>query len=79
MRRVHSGHATTAEQALLARATTTPVPAARHPHPGTGPTTGEPAQHDGDDSIDDLPDDNTYPAAAAGFGLYDAHEEADKW
>ncbi len=78
MRRVHSGHATTTEQALLARATTTPPPAARHPHPGTGPTTGEPAQHDGDYSIDDL-DDNTYPAAAAGFGLYDAHEEADKW
>ncbi|MEU1050724.1 hypothetical protein ABZ400_37115 [Streptomyces sp. NPDC005897] len=69
-------------QALLARTTTLPVPAARPPHPGTGPTTGEPAQHDGDDSIDDLddfPDDNTHPAAAAGFGLYDAHKEADKW
>lgn len=89
MRRVHSGHATTAEQALLSRATTTPVPVARHPHPGTaGPTTGEPAQHDEfaqhgeDDSIDDLddlPDDDTHPAAAAGFGLYDAYEEADKW
>ncbi|MFC8876011.1 Mu transposase C-terminal domain-containing protein [Streptomyces ardesiacus] len=31
MRRVHSGHATTAEQALLARATTTPIPTARPP------------------------------------------------
>ncbi|CAL9327484.1 hypothetical protein SUDANB150_00001 [Streptomyces sp. enrichment culture] len=79
MRRVHSGHATTPERALLARTTTTPVPTARHPHHGTAPATGEPAQHDGDDSIDNLPDDNTYPAAAAGFGLYDAHEEADKW
>ncbi|MER7967160.1 hypothetical protein [Streptomyces ardesiacus] len=88
MRRVHSGHATTAEQALLARTTTLPIPAARHPHHGTGPITDEPAQHDEsaqhgeDDSIDDLddlPDDDTRPAAAAGFGLYDAHEEADKW
>jgi hypothetical protein len=78
MRRVHTGHATTAEQALLARATTTPVPAARPPRPGTGPTIGEPAQHDGDDNIDDL-DDDTCPAAATGFGLYDAHKEADKW
>ncbi|GAA2768627.1 hypothetical protein GCM10010103_76700 [Streptomyces paradoxus] len=82
MRRVHTGHATTTEQALLARATTLPVPAARHPHHGTGPTTGESAQHDEDDSIDeldDLPEDDTRPAAAAGFGLYDAYEEADKW
>ncbi|MFI9549763.1 hypothetical protein ACIHAR_38660 [Streptomyces sp. NPDC052016] len=82
MRRVHSGHATTTEQALLARATTLPIPAARHPQHGTGPTIGEPAQHDGDDSIDDLddlPDDDTRPAAATGFGLYDAHEEAGKW
>ncbi|MER7577862.1 hypothetical protein [Streptomyces sp. NPDC126514] len=88
MRRVHTGHATTAEQALLARATTLPIPAARHPYHGTGPTTGEPAQHEKpaqhaeDDSIDegdDLPDDDTYPAAATGFGLYDAYEEADKW
>ncbi|MEU2065191.1 hypothetical protein [Streptomyces sp. NPDC013455] len=67
------------QQALLARATTTPVLVAQHPHPGTaGPTTGEPAQHGEDDSNDDL-DDDTRPAAAAGFGLYDAYEEADKW
>jgi hypothetical protein len=82
MRRVHSGHATKTEQALLARATTAPVPAARHPQHDTGPATGEPAPHDEDDSIDDLddlPDDGTHPAAATGFGLYDAHEEADKW
>ncbi|MDP9612818.1 MULTISPECIES: hypothetical protein [Streptomyces] len=88
MRRVHSGHATTAEQALLARATMLPIPAARHPHLGTGPTTSAPAQHDElaqhdeDDSIDeldDLPDDDTHPAAATGYGLYDAYEEADKW
>ncbi|MEU2718530.1 hypothetical protein [Streptomyces sp. NPDC007205] len=46
---------------------------------GWGPTTGESAQHGEDDSIDDLPDDDTRPAAAAGFGLYDAHEEADRW
>jgi hypothetical protein len=89
MRRVHSGHATTTEQALLARATTAPVPAARHPHHGTGPATGEPTQHsdtqgadsesDSIDDLDDLPDDDTHPAAATGFGLYDAYEEADKW
>ncbi|MFI0269651.1 hypothetical protein [Streptomyces luteogriseus] len=79
MRRVHSGHATTTEQALLARATTTPGPAARHPHPGTGPTIGGSAQHDEDDNLDDLSNDGTRPAAAAGFGLHDAYEEADKW
>ncbi|WP_437043996.1 Mu transposase C-terminal domain-containing protein [Streptomyces sp. enrichment culture] len=82
MRRVTSGHATTAEQALLARATTTPVPAARPPHPGTAPATGEPAHHGEDgsiDDLDDLPDDGTRPAAATGFGLYDAYEEAEKW
>jgi hypothetical protein len=33
------------------------------------------AQHGEDDSIED----DTRPAAAAGFGLYDAYEEADKW
>ncbi|MEU9558328.1 hypothetical protein [Streptomyces fumanus] len=80
-----SSHATTAEQALLARATTPPMPTARNPHHDTGPTTGEPAQHgeddedDEDDSMDELPDDETHPAAATGFGLYDAYEEADKW
>ncbi|MFD7958882.1 Mu transposase C-terminal domain-containing protein [Streptomyces ardesiacus] len=82
MRRVHSGHATTTEQALLARATTLPIPAARHPQYGTGPATGESAQHGEDDSIDDfddLPEDDARPAAATGFGLYDAHKEADKW
>ncbi|MGW5367476.1 Mu transposase C-terminal domain-containing protein [Streptomyces sp. NPDC004009] len=90
MRRVHTGHATTTERALLARATTPPVPAARHPH-HTGPTTDEPAQHsDHDaqgadsesDSIDDLdnaPYDDLSPNPATGFGLYDAYEEADKW
>ncbi|MFF9212962.1 MULTISPECIES: hypothetical protein [unclassified Streptomyces] len=78
MRRVHSGHATTAEQALLARATPTPLPAAA-PHHDTAPATGEGAPHDEDDSIDDLPDDGTHPAAATGFGLYNAHQEADKW
>ncbi len=82
MRRVHSGHATTGEQALLTRATTTPIPAARHPHHGTAPATDQPAPHEEDDSIDDLDDlsdDGTRPAAATGHGLYDAHEEADKW
>ncbi|MFJ3043172.1 hypothetical protein [Streptomyces tendae] len=81
MRRAHSGHATTTERALLARATTLPVPAARQARYGTGPI-GESAQHSENDSIDeldDLPEDDTRPAAAAGFGLYDAHEEADKW
>lgn len=85
MRRVHTGHATKTEQALLARATTLPDPTTRHPHHNTGPLTDEPAKHDEndeDDSIDDLddlPDDDTLPATATGFGLYDAHEEADKW
>ncbi|WP_030338474.1 hypothetical protein [Streptomyces sp. NRRL S-1022] len=91
MRRVHSGHAAKTEQALLARATTAPIPAARHPQHDTGPTTDEPAQHsdnDGQgansegDSIDDLdgaPYDDLSPNPGAGFGLYDAYEEADKW
>jgi hypothetical protein len=79
MRRVHSGHASTAEQALLARATTLPIPAARHPHHSTEAPADSPAQQDHSDSIDDLDDDGTRPAAATGFGLYDAYEEADKW
>ncbi|MFF9091343.1 hypothetical protein ACF1BE_34315 [Streptomyces sp. NPDC014991] len=82
MRRVHSGHATKAEHALVARATTAPTPAARHPQHDTTPTTDESAQHGKNDSIDvfdDLPDDDTRPVTATGFGLYDAHEEADKW
>ncbi|MFI6857968.1 hypothetical protein [Streptomyces sp. NPDC050416] len=83
MRRVTTGHATKAEQALVARATTAPIPAARHPqHDTDDPTTGESAQHGEDDSIDDLddaPDGDFSPAPATGFGLYDAHEEADRW
>ncbi|MGW1077285.1 Mu transposase C-terminal domain-containing protein [Streptomyces sp. NPDC002537] len=75
MRRVHSGHATKTEQALAARTTAAPIPAARHPQHNTG----DPAQYGEDDSIDDLPDDGFNPAPAAGFGLYDAYEEADKW
>ncbi|MGI5192085.1 Mu transposase C-terminal domain-containing protein [Streptomyces sp. CA-288835] len=82
MRRVHSGHATKTEQALLARTATVPIPTARHPDRDSGPSADRPAQHDAedeDDNIDDLPDDDTHPAAATGLGLYDAHEEADKW
>ncbi|MET7665906.1 Mu transposase C-terminal domain-containing protein [Streptomyces sp. NPDC005463] len=82
MRRVHSGHATKAEQALLARTAAVPLPAARRPEHDTGQSADDPAQCDEDDSIDDLddlPDDDTHPAAATGFGLYDAYEEADKW
>jgi hypothetical protein len=85
MRRVHTGHATKTEQALLARATTAPLPAARHPQHDTDPTTDKSAQHGEDDSIDDLddlddtPDEDFSPAPGAGFGLYDPHEEADKW
>ncbi|KPH99464.1 Integrase catalytic region [Actinobacteria bacterium OK006] len=82
MRRVHSGHATKAEQALVARTATVPLPAARHSEEDTGQGADDPAQWDEDDSIDDLddlPDDGTHPAPATGFGLYDAYEEADKW
>jgi hypothetical protein len=42
----------------------------------------QPAEWDEDDSIDhldDLPDNDTGTAPAAGFGLYDAYEEADTW
>jgi len=85
MRRVHSGHATPTEQALLARTAALPRPAARPPEDGSGPSAGN-APWDQDDSIDDLDDhpdtedDATdLPAPYTGFGLYDAHEEADKW
>ncbi|WP_406224239.1 Mu transposase C-terminal domain-containing protein [Streptomyces canus] len=89
MRRVHHGHATQSEQALMARTAHTPLPAARRPPHDSGPHADHPAQWDQDDSIDDpdqpdddlddLPDDDTRPAASTGFGLYDAYEEADKW
>ncbi|WP_322741172.1 hypothetical protein [Streptomyces hygroscopicus] len=92
MRRVHTGHATKAEQALLARTVTVPLPPARHPEDDRGPSADRPAQReaedenedqdeDEDDSIDDLDDldDDTPAAVATGFGLYDAYEEADKW
>lgn len=82
MRRVHSGLATRTEQALLARTAHVPLPAARDGDPGTEAPGDSPAQLDEDDSIDDLddlPDDDFSPAPAAGFGLYDAYEEADKW
>ncbi|MDX3588936.1 DDE-type integrase/transposase/recombinase [Streptomyces europaeiscabiei] len=81
MRRVHSGHATKTEQAIIARTTAIPLPTARHPDHDTGQSADDPAHWDEDDSIDDLddlPDDDTL-TAATGFGLYDAHEEADKW
>ncbi|MEU9376037.1 Mu transposase C-terminal domain-containing protein [Streptomyces sp. NPDC048255] len=84
MRRVHSGHATKTERAVIARTATVPVPAARpsEHHAGTGHHTGDHAQHGEDDSIDDLedlPDDSRPASQAGGFGLYDAHEEAAKW
>lgn len=82
MRRVHSGHATKTEQALLARTVTVPLLPARHADHDTEGPTDSPAQQDEDDNIDDLddlPDDDFSPAPAAGFGLYDAYEEADKW
>ncbi|WP_329151631.1 Mu transposase C-terminal domain-containing protein [Streptomyces anulatus] len=85
MRRVHSGHATTTERALLARTAHLPLPAARDGDHDTEAPTDSPAQQateGNDDSIDDLdnlPDDDVSPAPATGFGLYNAHEEADKW
>ncbi|MFH9984012.1 Mu transposase C-terminal domain-containing protein [Streptomyces sp. NPDC017179] len=78
MRRVHTGHATKSEQALVAR-TAAPIPAARRPQHDTGQSADSPTEWDEEDSIDDLPDNGTHPATATGFGLYDAHEEADKW
>lgn len=85
MRRVHSGHATTTEQALMARIAHLPLPEARDGDHGTEAPAGSPAQQGdagNDDSIDDLdnlPDDNLSPAPATGFGLYNAHEEAATW
>ncbi|MEU6950232.1 hypothetical protein ABZ957_34225 [Streptomyces sp. NPDC046316] len=85
MRRVHSGHATKAEQSLLARTGAVPLPTARQPGHDTARPADSPAQQgaegedDSIDDLDDLPDDDTPRAAAIGFGLYDAHEEADKW
>ncbi|AUH38855.1 Mu transposase C-terminal domain-containing protein [Streptomyces sp. CMB-StM0423] len=82
MRRVHSGHATTAEQALMARTARLPLPEARDGDHGTEAPAGSPAQQGdegNDDSIDDLPDDDVSPAPATGFGLYNAHEEAATW
>ncbi|MEV8345911.1 Mu transposase C-terminal domain-containing protein [Streptomyces niveus] len=85
MRRVHSGHATTTEQALLARTAHLPLPEARDGDPGTEAPTDSPAQQgdegndDNLDNLDDLPDNDVSPAPAAGFGLYNAHEEAATW
>ncbi|WP_457493368.1 Mu transposase C-terminal domain-containing protein [Streptomyces sp. P5_D11] len=85
MRRVHSGHATKTEQALMARTGAVPLPTARHPEHDTARPPDIPASRapwDEDDSVDDLddlPDEDTDPPAATGYGLYDAHEEADKW
>ncbi|WP_285509519.1 Mu transposase C-terminal domain-containing protein [Streptomyces sp. NBRC 13847] len=82
MRRVHSGHATTTEQALLARTAHLPLPTARDGNHDTEAPTDSPTQQGNDDSIDDLddlPDDDVSLAPATGFGLYDAHEEAAAW
>lgn len=85
MRRVHSGHATTTEQALLARTAHLPLPEARdEDHRTEAPADnlaqqGNEGNDDCIDDLDDLPDDDVSPAPAAGFGLYNAHEEADKW
>ncbi|MEI5036291.1 Mu transposase C-terminal domain-containing protein [Streptomyces sp. S1A(2023)] len=76
MRRVHSGHATTTEQALMARTAHLPLPEARDGEHGTEAPAGSPTQqgdegnegnegNDGNDgSIDDLdnlPDDDVRP------------------
>lgn len=85
MRRVHSGHATKTEQSLMARTAYLPLPEARDGDHGTEAPADSPAQHgdegndDSIDDLDDLPDDDISPAPATGFGLYNAHEEADKW
>ncbi|MER6100703.1 Mu transposase C-terminal domain-containing protein [Streptomyces sp. NPDC001728] len=84
MRRVHSGHATKTEQALMARTAHIPLPAARDGNHDTEAPADSPAQQGdegNDDSIDDLDDlpDPVRPAPATGFGLYNAHEEAATW
>ncbi|MFD3414266.1 Mu transposase C-terminal domain-containing protein [Streptomyces cyaneofuscatus] len=85
MRRVHSGHATTTEQALLARTAHLPLPEARdgdHDTEAPADNLAQQAAEGNDDSIDDLdnlPDDDLSPAPATGFGLYNAHEEAATW
>ncbi|MEV6750520.1 Mu transposase C-terminal domain-containing protein [Streptomyces sp. NPDC051080] len=85
MRRVHSGHATKTEQALMARTAHIPLPTARHTDHGTEAPADSPAQQgaegndDSIDDLDDLPDDDVSPAQATGFGLYNAHEEAATW
>ncbi|MFF9476941.1 Mu transposase C-terminal domain-containing protein [Streptomyces roseolus] len=81
MRRVHSGHATKTEQALLARTAHSPLPTAPDRNHDTEAPADSPAQQDAEgneDSIDDL-DDHVSPAPATGFGLYNAHEEAATW
>ncbi|MFD7178241.1 Mu transposase C-terminal domain-containing protein [Streptomyces sp. NPDC059929] len=81
MRRVHSGHATATEQALLARTAHVPLPTARDGDHSTEALADSPEQQDDDsiDDLDDLPDDDSYSAPATGFGLYNAYEEAAKW
>ncbi len=77
MRRVHSGHATTTEQALMAHTAHRPLPPARDGAHDTEAPSDSPAQQSdegNDDSIDDLS-----PGPATGFGLYNAHEEAATW
>ncbi|WP_374109123.1 Mu transposase C-terminal domain-containing protein [Streptomyces sp. CC228A] len=85
MRRVHSGHATKAEQDLMARTAHIPLPTAGDGNHGTEAAADSPAQQgdegndDSIDDLDDLPDDDVSPASAAGFGLYNAHAEAATW
>ncbi|MFC8583018.1 hypothetical protein ACFUGD_00305 [Streptomyces sp. NPDC057217] len=78
MRRVHSGHATKTEQALLARTAHVPLPTAREGNDDTEAPADSPEQRD-EDSIDDLPDDDSHSAPATGFELCDAYEEAATW
>ncbi|MYV70238.1 DDE-type integrase/transposase/recombinase [Streptomyces sp. SID2131] len=85
MRRVHSGHATKTEQALMARTAHISLPTARDGNHDTEAPTHSPAQQDAEgndgsiDDLDDLPDDHVSPVPATGFGLYNAHEEAATW
>ncbi|WP_329212260.1 Mu transposase C-terminal domain-containing protein [Streptomyces sp. NBC_01708] len=88
MRRVHSGHATTTEQALMGRTAHLPLPSPRDGDHGIEGPADSPAQQgnegnegndDSIDDLDDLPDDDVSPTPVTGFGLYNAHEEADKW
>ncbi len=70
----------------MARTAHIPLPHSRRWEPRHRSSRRQPCAAKGDegnddsiDDLDDLPDDDVSPASAAGFGLYNAHEEAATW